>query len=76
MLQAGDIAAISGPRDALVEQVEQLLPEVDDRELLDAPATVDRRVRDEQGRQRPDAARSSPTRRSRAGSTCARSRAT
>jgi len=39
-LQAGDIAAISGPRDALVEQVEKLLPEVNDRELLDAPATV------------------------------------
>jgi hypothetical protein len=32
VLQAGDIAAISGPRDALVEQVEKLLPEVNDRE--------------------------------------------
>jgi putative transport protein len=42
ILQPGDIAAISGPRAALVEQVEAVVPEVNDRELLDVAAvTVD-----------------------------------
>jgi len=40
VLQAGDIVAISGPRQLLVERVEAVVPEVDDRELLDAPATL------------------------------------
>jgi putative transport protein len=40
VLEPGDIAAVSGPRAALVEQVESVVPEVDDRELLDMPATV------------------------------------
>jgi putative transport protein len=35
LLQAGDIAAISGPRDALVEKLDPVLQEVNDRELLD-----------------------------------------
>ena len=34
-LRAGDVAAISGPRDALVEKVDAALVEVNDRELLD-----------------------------------------
>jgi putative transport protein len=40
MLQPGDIVSISGPREALVEKVEALVPEVDDRSLLDMPATL------------------------------------
>jgi putative transport protein len=40
VLQAGDIVAISGPRQALVEQVEAVVAEVDDRGLLDVPATM------------------------------------
>ncbi len=40
VLQAGDIVAISGPRQALVEKVEAVVPEVDDRDLLDVPATM------------------------------------
>jgi len=35
ILEAGDIAAISGPRDVLVERADPILAEVDDRELLD-----------------------------------------
>ena len=38
ILQAGDIAAISGSRKLLVEQVESHAPEVEDPELLDIPA--------------------------------------
>ena len=37
MLEAGDVVSISGPRSVLVEQVERVAPEVDDRELLDMP---------------------------------------
>ena len=37
VLMPGDIVAISGPRPALVEQVESVVGEVDDRELLDIP---------------------------------------
>jgi putative transport protein len=37
-LQAGDVVSISGPRPILIEQVEAVVPEVEDRELLDAPA--------------------------------------
>jgi putative transport protein len=37
VLQPGDIAAISGPRNLLVEQVESIAPEVEDAELLDIP---------------------------------------
>ena len=40
VLQHGDIISISGPREALVEQVEALVPEVNDRALLDMPATL------------------------------------
>jgi putative transport protein len=40
VLQHGDIVSISGPRAALVEQVEALVPEVDDKGLLDMPATL------------------------------------
>ncbi|MCW3474085.1 aspartate-alanine antiporter [Limobrevibacterium gyesilva] len=39
-LQVGDIAAISGPRQLLVERIEAVAPEVDDPELLDMPAEV------------------------------------
>src|SRR3982750_3718969 len=35
LLRAGDIVLISGPRDALVEKLDPLLEEVNDRELLD-----------------------------------------
>ncbi len=38
VLRAGDIAAISGRRGVLVQQVEPLLSEIDDPELLDVPA--------------------------------------
>ena len=40
VLQDGDVVSISGPRDALVEKVEAVVPEVDDRGLLDMPATM------------------------------------
>ncbi len=40
VLLHGDIVSISGPREALVEQVEALVPEVDDKSLLDMPATL------------------------------------
>lgn len=40
VLEDGDIASISGPRPVLVEEVEAIIPEVDDRALLDAPATL------------------------------------
>lgn len=36
-LMAGDIVAISGPRPMLVEQVDSVMAEVDDRTLLDIP---------------------------------------
>lgn len=39
-LQAGDVVSISGRREYLVEKVGALLPEVQDRELLDAPAEM------------------------------------
>ncbi len=35
VLQAGDVVAISGPRPILVEKVESVVPEVEDRGLLD-----------------------------------------
>ncbi len=35
VLQAGDVVAISGPRAILVEKVESVVPEVEDRGLLD-----------------------------------------
>src|SRR5581483_1391499 len=38
VLQAGDVAAISGRREVLVQQVDTRLPEVEDAELLDVPA--------------------------------------
>jgi putative transport protein len=40
VLQPGDVAAISGPRALLVEQVESVVAEVDDRPLLDVPSTM------------------------------------
>ncbi len=38
VLRAGDVAAISGRRGVLVQQVDPSLPEVEDPELLDVPA--------------------------------------
>jgi len=40
VLEDGDIASISGPRPLLVEKVEAVVPEVDDRALLDMPVTA------------------------------------
>jgi putative transport protein len=40
VLEDGDIASISGPRPLLVEKVEAIVPEVDDRALLDMPVTA------------------------------------
>ena len=40
VLQAGDVISISGPRAVLLEHVETVTPEVEDRALLDAPATM------------------------------------
>jgi putative transport protein len=40
ILQDGDIVVFSGTRALLVEQLEPILQEVEDRELLDAPAEV------------------------------------
>ena len=40
VLQPGDVVAISGRRALLVEQVESVVPEVEDRALLDMPAEV------------------------------------
>ena len=37
VLEPGDVVSISGPRPLLVEQVERVAPEVDDRELLEMP---------------------------------------
>lgn len=39
-LAAGDVVAISGPRTALVDSVEAVLPEVDDHAVLDMPVTM------------------------------------
>jgi len=39
VLEPGDVVSISGPREALVEKVEAVVPEVQDRELLDVPVT-------------------------------------
>jgi putative transport protein len=40
VLEDGDVVSISGPRPLLVEKVEAVVPEVDDRALLDVPVTV------------------------------------
>ena len=40
ILQPGDVAAISGQRKLLVEQVETLVPEVEDHPLLDVPSAA------------------------------------
>jgi putative transport protein len=40
VLQEGDLVAISGPRRILVDDVERVLEEVDDKALLDIPATA------------------------------------
>jgi putative transport protein len=40
VLEAGDVVSISGPRAVLVEQVERVAPEVEDRELLEMPVEV------------------------------------
>jgi len=37
VLQPGDVVAISGPRPVLVDEVERVIDEVDDRALLDIP---------------------------------------
>jgi putative transport protein len=39
-LEPGDVVSISGPRALLVEKVEAVVPEVDDKGLLDMPATL------------------------------------
>jgi putative transport protein len=40
VLEPGDVVSISGPRDALVEKVESVVPEVEDKGLLDMPVTL------------------------------------
>jgi putative transport protein len=40
VLEPGDVVSISGPRALLVEKVEAVVPEVDDKGLLDMPATM------------------------------------
>jgi putative transport protein len=40
VLEPGDVVSISGPRALLVEKVEAVVPEVDDKALLDMPATM------------------------------------
>jgi putative transport protein len=40
ILEAGDLVSISGPRQLLVEKVEAVVPEVDDRSLLDMQVTL------------------------------------
>ena len=40
VLEPGDVVSISGPRAALVEQVERVVPEADDMGLLDMPTTM------------------------------------
>jgi len=40
VLEPGDVVSISGPRAALVEQVERVVPEADDMGLLDMPSTM------------------------------------
>jgi putative transport protein len=40
VLAPGDVVAISGPREALVERVESTIPEVHDAALLQVPATA------------------------------------
>jgi len=40
VLEPGDVVSISGPRLALVEQVESVVPEVEDKNLLDMPVTA------------------------------------
>jgi putative transport protein len=40
VLQDGDVVAITGPRPVLVEKVESVVSEVDDRGLLDMPLTM------------------------------------
>jgi len=40
VLEPGDVVSISGPRALLVEKVEAVVPEVDDKGLLDMPATL------------------------------------
>jgi len=40
VLEPGDVIAVSGRRELLVEQVESVVPEVEDRALLDMPAEV------------------------------------
>jgi putative transport protein len=40
LLEPGDVVSISGPRALLVEKVEAVVPEVDDKGLLDMPATL------------------------------------
>jgi len=40
VLQPGDVVSISGRRELLVEKVEAVIPEVNDRALLDAPAAL------------------------------------
>jgi putative transport protein len=40
VLEPGDVVSISGPRALLVEKVEAVVPEVDDKGLLDMPAAL------------------------------------
>ena len=75
VLEPGDVVSISGPREALVEKVESVVPEVQDRELLDMPVTkVDVFVRSKAG-ERQDAARARGAAVHARRVSCARSRA-
>ncbi len=40
VLEPGDVVAISGPRAVLVEQIDTIVPEVEDAALLDVPVTM------------------------------------
>ena len=40
MLQAGDVLAISGPREILIDKIESVTPDLEDRSLLNFPVTV------------------------------------
>ncbi|HMR33647.1 MAG TPA: aspartate-alanine antiporter [Geminicoccaceae bacterium] len=40
VLQPGDVVSISGPRSVLVDKLDPMMPEVEDRELLDQPAEI------------------------------------
>ena len=75
VLKEGDVVAIAGEREVLVESSRAACRRWRTATLLDVPVERRRRPRDEQGRRRQDARASWPTRRRRAACSCARSRA-